>query len=61
LLEAALRAKRWNLAVSLANERSYLKPTSPQNWHMLARAQEGTGNTREANIAFARAEAGFGG
>ena len=61
LLEAALRSKRWNLAVSLANERTYLKPTSPQNWHMLARGQEGCGNNREANISFARAEAGFGG
>ncbi len=59
LLEAALRAKRWNLAVSLANERVYLKPTSPQNWHMLARGQQGCGNTREANVAFGQAESGF--
>ncbi len=59
LLEAALRAKRWNLAVSLANERVYLKPTSPQNWKMLARAQQGCGNVRKANAAFSRAESGF--
>ncbi len=48
LLEAALRAGRHKLALSLANERTELKPTSPQNWRMRARALEGLGLDAEA-------------
>ena len=43
LLEAALRAKRFNLALALANERVALKPTSAQNWTYVARAHAGIG------------------
>ena len=57
LLEAALRAKRFDLALALANERCALKPTSPQNWTYVARAQRGIGHRDRARRAEARAEA----
>src|SRR3546814_6696176 len=38
LLEAALRAGDGDLALALANERCQLKPSSPQNWRLVARA-----------------------
>ncbi len=56
LLEAALRAKRYDLALGLANERAALKPTSAQNWRCVARAFKGLGNTSKATAANARAE-----
>ncbi len=56
LLEAALRDKRYQLALALANERCSLKPTSPQNWKMAARAHEGLGNRALAGRAAARAD-----
>ena len=56
LLEAALRAKRYDLALGLANERAALKPTSVQGWRSVARAFKGLGNTSKANQATARAE-----
>ena len=55
LIEAALRAGRFALARSLINERIALKPTSPQAWHMLARAREGLGERERAATAAARA------
>jgi tetratricopeptide (TPR) repeat protein len=57
LLEAALRAGRFNLALALANERCALKPTSPQNWLMVARAFQGRGDLSAAARARARADA----
>jgi len=57
LLEAALRAGRHDLALALANERSALKPTSPQNWHMVARAHKGLGQDSRAAGAKAQAAA----
>lgn len=56
LLEAALRAKRFDLALALSNERCALKPTSPVNWRMVARAHEGLGQAERARRAEARAE-----
>ena len=56
LLEAALRARRFDLALALANERCALKPTSPQNWLYVARAFKGLGNRSGADRASARAQ-----
>ncbi|MEM7067353.1 MAG: tetratricopeptide repeat protein [Pseudomonadota bacterium] len=55
LLEAALRAKQFDLALGLANERAALKPTSVQNWRAVARAFAGIGNHTKAEQASARA------
>ena len=55
LLEAALRARRFDLALGLANERVELKPTSAQNWRAVARAFKGLGNSGKADRAEARA------
>ncbi len=55
LLEAALRAKRFDLALGLANERAMLKPTSAQNWRCVARAFRGLGEIGRADRAEARA------
>ena len=57
LLEAALRAKRYDLALALANERTALKPTSAQNWRAVARAFRGRGDIGKADAADARAVA----
>lgn len=57
LVEAALRAKRHDLALGLANERAALKPTSAQNWRAVARAFRGLGNTTKADAADAKAMA----
>jgi tetratricopeptide (TPR) repeat protein len=57
LLEAALRARRYDLALALANERCALKPTSLQNWLYLARAFRGQGDLAGAARAQARADA----
>ena len=54
LVEAALRAGRYRLARALVNERCALKPTSPQNWRMLARARQGAGDKTGARKAQAR-------
>ena len=56
LLEAALRAKRFDLALALANERCALKPTSAQNWNYVARAFRGLGDRTRADRAGARAQ-----
>jgi tetratricopeptide (TPR) repeat protein len=55
LLEAALRARRFDLALALANERCALKPGSPQNWLYVARAFKGLGDRGGADRAEARA------
>ena len=56
LLEAALRSKRYNLALGLANERAALKPTSVQNWRAVSRAFKGLGDHTNADRANARAD-----
>lgn len=56
LLEAALRSRQGDLALALANERCALKPSSPQNWKLVARAHELRGDTERAKRAYARAE-----
>ena len=55
LLEAALRAKRFELALGLANERAAIKPTSVQNWRAVSRAFAGLGNAAKAEQMAARA------
>ena len=57
LVEAALRAKRYDLALGLANERAALKPTSAQNWRAVSRAFKGLGHTSKAAAAEAKADA----
>jgi len=57
LLEAALRAGRFDLALGLAHERVELKPTSIQNWRAVARAWRGKGDQARAERAEARARA----
>ena len=56
LLEAALRAGRYKLARSLASERTALKPTSPQNWKLMAQALKGLGDYDGAQRARAKAQ-----
>lgn len=56
LLEAALRSRRYDLALGLANERCALKPTSMQNWTYVKRAFEGLGDRDNAARADARAQ-----
>ncbi len=56
LLEAALRAKRFDVALALANERCALKDTSVQNWNYIARAHKGLGNLSQSHKAEARAQ-----
>jgi hypothetical protein len=56
LLEAALRSKRFDLALGLANERTALKPTSVQNWRAVARAFKGLGDISKADRASAQAQ-----
>ena len=55
LMESALRANRFKLARALANERTAIKPTSPQNWRYAARALQGLGDYEGAERARARA------
>lgn len=56
LLEAALRSGDGDLALALANERCQLKPSSPQNWRLVARAHVLKGDSERARRAWARAE-----
>jgi len=51
LIEAALRGDRANLARALTAERTDLKPSSPFNWALAARALEGAGDTTAAECA----------
>jgi tetratricopeptide (TPR) repeat protein len=57
LIEAALRAKDAKLARALASERTELKPTSPFNWSLTARAREIGGDTAGAGAARRKADA----
>ncbi len=57
LIEAALRCGRHKLARALLAERCALKPTSPQNWQMSARALTGCEDKAGATAAEARARA----
>jgi hypothetical protein len=57
LIEAALRAKDAKLARALASERTELKPTSPFNWVLTARAREVGGDTAGAGAARLKADA----
>lgn len=57
LLEAALRSGRAELARALAAERTALKPTSPFNWRLAARAAEMAGEESQAKAALHRAKA----
>jgi len=57
LIEAALRAKDAKLARALASERTELKPTSPFNWTLTARAREVAGDAPGANAARLKADA----
>jgi hypothetical protein len=57
LIEAALRAKDARLARALASERTELKPTSPFNWGLTARAREIGGDATGAGAARIKAEA----
>ena len=56
LLEAAVRARKFDLALALANERCALKPTSARNWQYVARALKGKGDAGDAARAQARAQ-----
>ena len=57
LSEAALRSGKQRLARALAAERTQLKPTSPFNWQLTARALETGGDTEGATKARENAEA----
>ncbi|MDE0808056.1 MAG: tetratricopeptide repeat protein [Alphaproteobacteria bacterium] len=56
LVEASLRARRFKLALALANERTQLRPSSPHNWHLTARALRGMGDIASASRAESRAQ-----
>lgn len=51
LLEAALRSGQTSLARALASERTQLKPTSPFNWQLTARALGQAGDNAGACLA----------
>jgi len=55
LVEAALRAGQSRLARALCAERTALKPSSPFNWKLSARALELDGDRAAADVARARA------
>ncbi|MFO1061394.1 MAG: tetratricopeptide repeat protein [Dongiaceae bacterium] len=55
LLEAAIRGGQGRLARALAAERTDLKPTSPFNWRLAARANAAAGDAMGAAAAEARA------
>ncbi|HLB03966.1 MAG TPA: tetratricopeptide repeat protein [Gaiellaceae bacterium] len=56
LLEAAIRAKRYELAGSLLDERIHVKPCSPYNWLKQARLAEALGDRAAASAAEQRAQ-----
>jgi hypothetical protein len=58
LVEAALRAGRARLAVALASERTELRPASPFQWLLAARAFDLAGETTRAARARGQAEIG---
>ena len=57
LIEAALRAGQARLARALAAERTQLKPASPFNWRLMARAMEAVGDPAGATRALENSEA----
>jgi tetratricopeptide (TPR) repeat protein len=57
LLEAAIRGGQGRLARALAAERTELKPASPFNWRLAARAREAAGDKDGAAAATAQAAA----
>ena len=57
LLEAAMRAGRYELALGLAHERCERKPSSAQNWRYVERASRGLGRQSQAARAQARVDA----
>jgi hypothetical protein len=57
LVEAALRARQPRLARALAAERTQLKPSSPFNWQLTARAMDLNGDSAGAAKALESAEA----
>jgi tetratricopeptide (TPR) repeat protein len=57
VIEAALRAGRTRLGTALLQERVAMKPTSPHNWHWLARARDEAGDDTGAQTARSRAAA----
>jgi hypothetical protein len=57
LIEAALRAGRLRLARALIAERTQLKPASPFNWQLTARACDSSGLEADASKARESAEA----
>jgi tetratricopeptide (TPR) repeat protein len=57
LLEAAIRGGQGRLARALAAERTELKPSSPFNWRLAARANAAAGDATGAAAAEARAAA----
>src|SRR5262249_28928001 len=57
LIEAAIRAKDASLTRPLASERTELKPPSPSNWILAAKAREIAGDATGAAVARAKADA----
>jgi hypothetical protein len=57
LVESALRAGRASLARALAEERIAVKPTSPFNWRLAARAHAAAGRVDESRQALETAAA----
>lgn len=55
LIEAALRSGHARMARALANERTALKPGSPHNWRLSARASRAAGEAGQADQADSRA------
>ncbi len=60
LVEAALRSGDGDMSLALANERCQLKPSSPQNWRLVARAHVLRGDQDRARRAWARGVAAGG-
>jgi len=56
MLEAAIRAGNFALALELANERCELIPTSPRNWINVSRAHAGLGQVTMAEKAQMKAQ-----
>ncbi len=56
LIEAAIRAKRYNLAHALLAERTALKPTSPLTWKTMARVLDGLNDVSGAQKCWGKAD-----
>jgi hypothetical protein len=53
LIEAAFRSGQARIARALAAERTHLKPSSPFNWRLTARAQAALGDEWKATYSHA--------